>query len=552
MIRVYQFGCLAPTENEALVRQQMRAAHDYRNDLVAIERGRRWAVRQVHDTLEVRAAIANLHTAGKADRKDALKLLDKARREAEANAQDETARIKQLDASIRLDARELIRDSARVASKLFWGSYLGVEAAADQSRQLKLYDWDGVTPTDPQFVRGPRLGREAFGPEDARSAWWLGDQQVGMQLQGGLSTRDALAGTDNRVRLILGPARRHGAKGYSQYGHVWLRVGSDGREPIWAKWPVKLHRAIPDNATWKWVRCSLRRDGMRERWSVEITLDIAAESPRTLDVELSGTMALSLMWEAKEDGSIQVGSWCDSRGASGDVHVPARIVNALGKAADIQGIRDTALNVLRNELPEMILSSDSVPLWLLEEAAAMRTWKSQQRFHGLVMRWRKERLDAARPAYEMLQAWELRDLHLYDYETGARGGALRARRDLYRVLASQWASQYRTIILPDRDLSREARWGQESDVRFAAGPSELTAAVGHAFGRDRILADWSEGAVASDDRSWAQRALENWAAGQTAVSARAARKAKKVVVVEGNAWANRKAKKALRAAAIEG
>ena len=40
-LRVYRYGCLPPIEGVDVVRAQLRAAHDYRNDLVAIERGRR-------------------------------------------------------------------------------------------------------------------------------------------------------------------------------------------------------------------------------------------------------------------------------------------------------------------------------------------------------------------------------------------------------------------------------------------------------------------------------------------------------------------------------
>ena len=45
--RVYQFGLLPPTDGADQVRAQLRAAHEYRNDLVAIERGRRTALRAV-------------------------------------------------------------------------------------------------------------------------------------------------------------------------------------------------------------------------------------------------------------------------------------------------------------------------------------------------------------------------------------------------------------------------------------------------------------------------------------------------------------------------
>lgn len=42
-MKVYQFGLMDPVQNASIVVEQMRAAHRYRNDLIAIERGRRAA-----------------------------------------------------------------------------------------------------------------------------------------------------------------------------------------------------------------------------------------------------------------------------------------------------------------------------------------------------------------------------------------------------------------------------------------------------------------------------------------------------------------------------
>ena len=73
MIRVYQFALRPPVENEPLARAQLLAAHSYRNQHVAIERGRRWAVRLCEASEEVDEAVALVQSATKSTRKDALK-----------------------------------------------------------------------------------------------------------------------------------------------------------------------------------------------------------------------------------------------------------------------------------------------------------------------------------------------------------------------------------------------------------------------------------------------------------------------------------------------
>ena len=104
MIRVYQSALRAPVENEPLARAQLLAAHRYRNQHVAIERGRRWAVRLCETSEEVDEAVALVQSATRITRKGALKDLRAARKAAREAHADELARIAELDAEIRRNA----------------------------------------------------------------------------------------------------------------------------------------------------------------------------------------------------------------------------------------------------------------------------------------------------------------------------------------------------------------------------------------------------------------------------------------------------------------
>jgi hypothetical protein len=515
MRRVYQFGCLPPSDGADLVRDQLRHAQAYRNDLVAIERGRRHALRLVDDTPDVRDAIESVKAATKSTRKSAVAVLRLARKVAREAAVEELARIQVLEETIRRDARAL--------TPTFWGTYIDVEASHMQSRSAPLYGDDAITPSDPRFAR------------------WRGEGQLGIQLQGGLPTHDALAGADTRVRLVLGPPQQRGRR----YGTLWLRVGSNGRDPVWAQWPVKCHRAVPDAAIWKWVRVSLRREGFREQWTVEITVDDPSPHPHELDRELAGAIAVEWEWSLVDGHGIRVARWADHRGQTGEVMLPQSIVSGIRKPDGIRAVRDLVLNDLRPKLARSLREChEPLPRWLSDAAATMHLWKSPDRFHGLAMRWRREKCDVARAAYEMLDAWQMgTEGHLYEYESGARREALRERREFYRLLAAKWSREYKAALLSDQDLSREARFGEESDVRTTAGVYELRGALRNAFGEaDTVESQWRDEPGEEEDRLWCERTRDAWIAGGARGDGRFAERKEKTA----NAWAKRKAAKIAR------
>lgn len=513
--RVYQFGCRPPTEGAHLVAEQLRAAHDYANVLTTIERARRASLRAIDDTPETRAAVDVVRAATKSTRKVAIAALRAARKVAREATKEQLEEIAALEHTLLVAARE--------STSCYWGSYLDIEAAHRQARSAPLYDDDALTPSDPRY----RRWRDHLPNEG----------QIGVQLQGGLPTSDALAGTDSRCKLIM----RDGP-----YGTLWLRVGSDGRAPVWAQVPVKVHRRVPDAAIWKWVRLSLRREGLRARWTVEITVDDPAPPARSLDRSLAGCIAVEWSWYVpfdNETNGLRVAAWHDGQGRHGEIILPVGIVRGIRKPDGIRSVRDIVQEGMRGRLQTVLRHSGDLPLWLAQARDTLHLWKSAERLYELEAKWRGERYDGAREAYEILDAWRLRDAHLYDYEAGARGEALRERRDWYRCLAARWAREYRSVLLSDQDLSREARWGPESDRRFTAGCSELRGALRNAFGLDAHDARWRDemhGSEQEDLPPWCERAIGAWMVGGARKEAMVLERKEKT----GNAWATRKAKKA--------
>jgi hypothetical protein len=529
--RVTRYAVRAPVEGADLVLRQIQLAHQYRNDLVAVERGRRWAVRRVDDTPEVQAAIevAKANRKG-SDRKTALRALSLARKAARANAVDELARIEALN-------REIVKAGYNLYGErgLAWGTRLRIAAAADAARKEPLYGDDAVSPLDPHFHR------------------WDGSGACVVQLQHGLPVAELYAGHDTRAGLARRVDGRPGGRGTRRDdGVLSLRVGSDGRTPIWARWPVTLHRALPDAGRVTWASVTRNRHG---EWSCELTVEADAPQLPTV-VDRRGAIAVEVCWYDRGQEGICAATWLESSGERGAVLIPRRIVGALRRASDIRSLRDLSLidahSVegkllrvgLRSALGRALTESrDALPPWLARARDTVRYWKSQAGFHALAQRWRAERCDAAREAYDLLQEWEMRDDHLAEYERGCREtNGLRPRKQFYQTLAREWAARHELVILDNRDLSREARWGEESAVRFAAAPSELREAVRAAFdGRVCVLSyPTKDERESGDGVDFCERSIDAWHAGV----ARAPEKSSDSAKVKGGAWARRKAKKA--------
>jgi hypothetical protein len=576
MTRVYRYACKAPFEKAELVSRQFALAHEYRNGLVAIERARRGAVRAVEDTAEVRAAIEVAKGATKSMRREAMKLLREARKLARDAAADELERIEALNRSIVKDAYNLYGDRG-----LAWGTRLRIAAAADAARREPIYGDDGHSPLVPHFHR------------------WDGSGTCVVQLQHGLAVADLLRGGDTRASIERGvdmrPQTRAVAivKGGFTDAVLSLRIGSDGRAPVWARWPVTtMHRALPNEGRVTWIAATCNRAGL---WSCEITVTGITDRSDVASSERRGAIAVEVCWYDRGIDGICAATWLDSDGKRGSVIVPTRVVGALRKAFDIRSLRDLSIGDqhavdgrllragIRTTLGRSLrdqATSDPLPQWLARARDTVEYWKSPSAFRALAQRWRRERCDAGREAYDLLQEWELRDAHLLDYEAGARRGGLKTRDQLYHTIAIEWAGRYDQVIVDNRNLSREARWGSDSDVRFLTAPSDLRNALRDAFGwRTVELPHKSKdappaapkatspagppppsnpggptaltGALAivdadGDEVQFCERAIDAYLAG----TARAVKIERDPAAVAGGAWARRKAKKRAKVDAV--
>jgi|JI10StandDraft_1071094.scaffolds.fasta_scaffold118627_2 hypothetical protein len=514
---VYRFGLLPPHENDALVRSQMRLAHRYRNDLVQIERARRAAVRDVARAapevarLELEAArtdaacakvggqIKAARAAGRT-RKDSVELIEQlkalriehkevvlALREAR-----KTARVAAEPVLAEIEERvAAMRRGARAICGVYWGTYLMIEDADQAMRKMPLYDKD-AEPSDPRFVP------------------WTGDGSVGVQIQGGMTGEDTADDTRLRIESAAPPP---GADPNSKrslrrrYCVLAMRVGSEGRDPVWARWRMVMERPLPADARIKRAAVKLRRVGPREEWSVTITLETAERDRRVSDQV--GMVGIDLGWRLMPDG-LRVAAWHGSDGASGFLTLPDTrptfhttpggrtrssalgVVDAARKVEDLSSKRDKAFNEARSAIARI----EGAPPWFELATKTISQWKSQGRLAALVRRWRDARWDGDAEAYEEAEKWRYHDHHLWAWETSQQAKALRARREVFRLFAADMAKRYARLAIEGLDLRAFARKTDDDTNetarrnRVVVAPSKLREALLLAFGS--AINHWAE------------------------------------------------------------
>lgn len=447
--KIYEYGCSAPLTNEEVVNENLYQAHSYRNEWVAIERERRdsgnasvlelsaelASVQQYIESLgahldKIRANInigraksrtwASVDMSVKADA-DRIKLAIK-------NAQSRQKEIKQRlksDSSVKAvwaEANEVAGIKIKAArAEHFWGYYLTVEEGFKEIRKG----------TPPKFRR------------------YTGEGKTGAQIQGGMSVDELLGCKNTQVQLWLTqlPNGRSKRQGKRARGLLSLRVGSDGRKPIWATVRLTLHRPLPAGCRIKQVNLLRRKVGTQSRWCVQFSV-VRAE---TLSRPVAGTGICGIdMGFRKSGGDLRVAAWVGGDGQSGMLVLPADIIQRVHYVEGLQGIRDKAFDLcipkvlyLRRNLP--------TPFWYDEATEHAHLWKDKAKLARLAVKWRDNRFSGDEFFYEIVEGWRKQDKHLLDWSSFERRAVRKYREQIYRKLAEDLSRRYAIVGIEDID-----------------------------------------------------------------------------------------------------
>lgn len=506
---VYRYGLLAPTESAELVADQMRKAHDYRNQLVQLERSRRDTIRKAESELvrqqltrleKARAVVESLLAKVRAERKrtkrrsegDELKVAlaaakaeqkeaSKAWRDARKEVRPHQQRVFDEANEAFNEARKLVRPgTSKGPGGLMFGTYQLVDDAVSRSSKMPL--WENGAPLNPRFQR------------------WTGEGFVSVQIGGGCAVDDVLNDHSTQV-LIVGheargvfidgklretDGRDPQSKRYRKNRRALLRirVGSQpNKQPIWASFPMVLHRPLPDGCRIKRATVFLRKIGPRDEWCCQFVLEVKEPALTTNP----NSVAIDLGWRERSSGALRIGWLVGSDGRSEEIILPAAIRSGMDRADSLRSTRDLNFGTARAELCA----------WMKQKAISfgdaskdIEKWRSPGRLAGLVLAWAKRRFVDDDDMFLKMEAWRKQDLHLWAWESSQRSGVLRRRKDWFRCFAKKLAGDYGTLVLEQFDLRSVQKRSEDKTEnetsrhnRVIAAPSEFRMVLNNAFTR---------------------------------------------------------------------
>jgi hypothetical protein len=492
--QVIKYGAKPPTLNAHLVFDELYQMHKYRNKLVELELDRRKKSDAIVAELRPQLAAAEA-AAANADQRLTEALSAASKKNAEARSKIVTEAEKSAIAEIRkerkaaFDQRKLIRAEAfasrdvrvkldeievahRAAEKvayaecgLYWGNKLIVAQSCSTLRKG----------APPRFQRFDPNGR------------------IAVQVQGGLPTRDAMDGAGTLVQIDppscrkdIEWGRRAGCRSV-----VRFRIGSEAdRRPIWAEFPVTLHRPLPDNADIKWAYMVRRRIATHDYWSLQLVVSRAGGFAKP-ECSKAGEVGIDVGWRLTDAG-LRVAYWVGSDGEEGELVLPTSDLSRWTKPEEIQSVRDTHFNGAietlaccrdgekipdypaeharwvakhrgknaveqRNLLTEklawdavrLILPLSNPPEWFSERVKEIRKWKAHAKLAALVLFWRDNRFPGDAVMFDALEQWRKRDRHLYEWQENQRRKTLAWRKETYRCFAAMLRRKYKVAVIED-------------------------------------------------------------------------------------------------------
>jgi hypothetical protein len=511
--RSARYGLLPPVQGSSLVYEQLQLAHRYRNQLIALELCRREAYRKLRSE-NVDLSVHEQRAQNIADELKQVRQEISAERSAtrrrvpcEVLAERATLLRKQLlEANTALkDARRAARGNERfraatdalnerarawakalrATSGLYWGSYLHVEASVEDARK-------GGN-RDPRFRSAPhreRISRTGIGPPEGT---------LGVQIQFGITVERLMSGEDTRLRITDAPDTwrrgRVSERGLRRCASklLHIRVGSDGREPVWAVFPLILHRPLPPGALVKSAVVKLAVVGHAERWTASVLFTREREPQGQAD-RRAGVIALDLGWRKRAEG-VRVAYWIDDRERHGEVLLGRQIRQRMHQASELQATEAQLFNRALRWLTRWLqVFSGAVPTFIAVKQPSLGAWRSSQRLRQLVFTWRDHRFEGDARIFELMERWMHQSRRLHQSITHARTRARLARREAYRATASLLARNYGTLVMERLDLKRVARLKQPEESKspplaqrqqlYMSAPGEFREVVEQAFRRE--------------------------------------------------------------------
>jgi hypothetical protein len=295
--------------------------------------------------------------------------------------------------------------------------------------------------------------------------------------------------------------RRHAARTW-----VDLRVGSNpDRSPIFARFPVTLHRLPPRDAVIKWAYVVRKRVGNCLEWRFQLTLESKTFEGSPIPIG-EDTCAVNLGWRRIVDDQgkvigLRAAYVVDSLGKEREIRVPDYVTSrgagknrrargnhkkqtlpllaAIGKCDDLAHIRDQALERAQLALSTWLSERGGVPSeWEVVEKAhnagqqaprpmadrlrGYSAWRAAWKLRRFVDAWKTRRVPGDEATFDALTAWAKQDRHLETWQVAARERLIARRREAWRVIATELARRYATILVGESRLPEIDGWEKKA------------------------------------------------------------------------------------------
>jgi len=575
----WKYGLLEPVENLELIIQMMFLNHLYKNDRVGVERRRRKAIQKVyksHPTVgPLKEAVAERHrihdralTALRDERarlrerkidpsfnrvvreaKAELKTAQAALTEAKAALKkDEKAVIDLAEIDVKSNSKVLEARHTRVEEGLWWGAYHCADEAMNQACKAPM-----LAPVQPG-MKVSEHEKKRRGPRP-KFRCWLGEGRIGVQIQGGMSVDQLFSGSNNNLRIdpvrpdawdrVDGGSRRQ----EKRHTVVHMRIQSDEKgKPIWASWPLVMHRPLPPGARIMNARVCRESIAGEARWSLLLSIR-THEEPVVPATHPDDWIALDLAWRKLPKG-LRVGYLVSTTGEEIEVFLPPEVTERLYKIRSLASIREQHLNDLKDWFPDWLATQpipealrtfvfykhddvddvdddddddnddndddndDGKPrtriLSRAQLVSRMRRWKAPRRFARWILKWAENRWPGDEEGFLRANGkiernedgkacgstlWREKDKHLWIWGTHLRDKVYRRRREVYRLLGNWLAKEYGGFVYEKLDLRTlqrhqepEEEKGEIAPARAQqpmASPSELRDCIKAAFEKAR-------------------------------------------------------------------
>jgi hypothetical protein len=470
---VYEYGCLPPLHGREAALEQMLRRHRLWNSLVEVESRYRLELESL-----LRDPVAEQDLAFARARLAELRQLIKSRRQAERKRTVEVSDLQVEIARAKLALTAAIsaaRKARRARVELNKGSIELLETARHEAvKQVQSdsglywcnYD-DVIAAYETARKRALREGRQL------RFQAWDGTGKVTVRYQQGLPVAE-LQGADRRLQIdpvnaMAWTSSQRSERRKLARTRVRIRVGSDGRTPVWLELPANLHRAMPADGTVRSASVLRDKVGGRERWRLLVTV---AQPERAM--RQGPAVALDLGWRVLPHG-LRVASWEDERGDHGELFLEPSVLWQFAKINDLRSIQDQHLRAALAVLGPW-WNANGMPGWM--DLSHINEWRQPWRLLKLYAAWKDRRVPGDADAFDALAAWKERHHHLHDWETNLRDQVMRHRKEIYRRFVADLLRTHGRVFLEDLDLRSLARQeSPEEDTYSYSGSMRVVASV---------------------------------------------------------------------------